>query len=635
MTKKKILSAGLACLLAMSLMACGEENASKSDDKTNSESSTSGKTITSVTQISNIDTSDMFTSRDKEIGYDTSSAVTVTLDGEKTSVSAAGAAYADGVLTISSEGTYIITGSLKGQIKVSVSDTEKVQLVLRDATITNESSAAIYVSEADKVFVTLEGTNSLDVTGEFVNSDDVNIDGAVFSKSDITFNGNGTLNVKCTYGHAIVSKDDLKVTGGTYVIDAGKDGLSGKDSVRIADGDFTITAGNDGIQSKNDDDAEKGYIYIEDGTFDIKTGGGSANASAKTDGFSGGFDRNGKNMGGFGQSTSEDSDSESAKAIKASLDINIAGGTFVIDSCDDAIHANSNVCIENASFTIASGDDGIHADASVLIQSGTIKITKSYEGIEGLNITVNGGDIELVSSDDGFNAAGGNDMSSMNGRPGQNAFDESSSAGDVYLRIAGGNITVNADGDGLDSNGTLFVSGGTIYVYGPTNSGNGALDYDSNAQITGGTIMAFGYGSMAQNFGSNSTQGSILYNISATAAANTKVTLKDSSGKELVSAVSPKTFNSVVISTPDITSNGTYTLTIGSSDYEITMSGLIYGNGGSMGGQGGKDMNGGFSPQMPGGNMERPTGAENMPNKNKGGIDKEMIPVPDETQPVV
>ena len=161
MTKRKIISAGLACLLAMSLMACGKENASKSDDKTNSESSTSGKTITSVTQISNIDTSDMFTSRDKEIGYDTSSAVTVTLDGEKTSVSAAGTAYADGVLTISSEGTYIISGSLKGQIKVSVSDTEKVQLVLRDATITNESSAAIYVSEADKVFVTLEGTNSL------------------------------------------------------------------------------------------------------------------------------------------------------------------------------------------------------------------------------------------------------------------------------------------------------------------------------------------------------------------------------------------------------------------------------------------------------------------------------------------
>ena len=632
MTKRKIISAGLACLLAMSLMACGKENASKSDDKTNSESSTSGKTITSVTQISNIDTSDMFTSRDKEIGYDTSSAVTVTLDGEKTSVSAAGTAYADGVLTISSEGTYIISGSLKGQIKVSVSDTEKVQLVLRDATITNESSAAIYVSEADKVFVTLEGTNSLAVTGEFVNSDDVNIDGAVFSKSDITFNGNGTLNVKCTYGHAIVSKDDLKVTGGTYVIDAGKDGLSGKDSVRIADGNFTITAGNDGIQSKNDD-AEKGYVYIEDGTFDIKTGGGSANASAKTDGFSGGFYRNGKNMGGFEQSTSETSDSESAKAIKASFDINIAGGTFVIDSCDDSIHANSNVCIENASFTVASGDDGIHADVSVLIQSGSIKITKSYEGIEGLNITVNGGDVELVSSDDGFNAAGGNDMSSMNGRPGQNTFAESTSAGDVYLRIAGGNITVNADGDGLDSNGTLFVSGGTIYVYGPTNSGNGALDYGSNAQITGGTIMAFGYGSMAQNFGNTSTQGSILYNISATAAADTKVTLKDSSGKEIVSTVSPKTFNSVVISTPDITANGTYTLTIGSSDYEITMSGLIYGNGGGMGGQGGKDMNGGFSPQMPGGNMERPTGAENMPNK--GGFYKEMMPVPGETQPVV
>ena len=606
MRRKDLAAIGISMALCLSLLGCG-----KSASVGNNANSTNSKTnvVKNVTAISLVDTTDMFSDKDKEGTYDKSSATEIKLSGTSATASGSGVSTSKGLVTITKEGTYILSGSFEGQIVVNVADEKaKVQLVLDNVTLKNSGSAAIYALDADKVFITCVGESSISVTGEYVNSADTNIDAAVFGKTDITFNGTGTFNITSEYDNAIVSKDDLKICGGTYVIKAANDGIQGKDSVRISDGNITIVAGGDAIQAKNDDDATKGYVYIEGGNFDITTGGGSKNASTKTDNM-GGFGRN------FGQNTTSSTSDDSNKAIKASLDIIINGGTFTIDSKDDAIHSNSNVAINEGTFAINSGDDGIHADNSVLITDGTIDIAKSYEGIEGLNITVDGGKIDIVASDDGFNAAGGNDMSSMNGRAGQNTF-ASGSSSSVYLTINGGDITVNSDGDGLDANGALYVNGGNIVVYGQASGGNGALDYDQTAQITGGTLIAFGYSQMAQNFTSSSTQGSILYNLDTYYKAGTSVTLKDSKGNVIASATSLKQFNSVVISDSKVKSGETYTLTVGTTDYTINMTSLIYGageegmggmpgdmNGNMNGGRGNMqgDMNGNWNGNMKGG----------------------------------
>ena len=221
--------------------------------------SSADSTTLSGTTTADTVKSDMFTDRDKDASYDEASATKVNLSEVK-----------DSNYTITKEGTYILSGSYSGQIVVNVADTAKVQLVLDGVTITNESSAAIYVKEADKVFVTLKDgtTSTLTTSGTFVATDDNNVDGVIFSKGDLTINGRGSLKISST-AHGIVGKDDVVITGGNIDITSTKKGISGKDSVRIADGTINITTGTDGIHSENSDDTSKGFVYIEGGTITI------------------------------------------------------------------------------------------------------------------------------------------------------------------------------------------------------------------------------------------------------------------------------------------------------------------------------------------------------------------------------
>lgn len=510
---------------------------------------------------SNVDTN--FTDRDKSSEYDESSAVNITLNDSSAVVSGIGVNISGSTVTITSAGTYIISGSLSdGQIVIAASDSDKVQLVLNNAEINCNTSAAVYVKSADKVFVTLLAgtTNSLGGGTEYVQTDDNTVDGVIFSKSDLTLNGTGTLKIDADYRHGIVTKDTLCITGGTYVIDAVKTCLAGKDGIKILDGSFTLTADSKGLNSGNDDDAKEGSIYI-------------------------------------------------------------AGGTFTIKSEDDSIHADGSCIIAGGTYTIAAGDDGIHANYDTVITDGSITITDSYEGIEGRRITVSGGTINLTASDDGINAAtgGSSDEQRMPGgqqpqemrmpggqkpsgmdmdNKGQAPASRSASDDDVYVKITGGTITVNAGGDGIDSNGNLYITGGTVYVAGPTSNGNGALDYEGEASITGGTLIAAGSSGMAQGMGSNSTQCSMLVNLSETIAAGSVISLKDSSGNVLISWTSPKQFSSVVISTAELAHGSTYTLVTGDTQTEVTLSSVATtsgnaGFGGGFGGAGGRGGNGG------------------------------------------
>jgi len=595
-----------------------------------------------------VDIASLFSKRDISGDYDAAEAVAIRLTGESASCDSAAVTVDGGVVTITDEGVYVLSGTLNGMIIVDAEKTDKVQLVLDGAAVTSATSAALYVRQADKVFVTLaEGAgNTLANGGEFVAIDENDIDAAVFSKEDLTLNGAGSLTVLSPAGHGVVSKDDLAVTGGTYVVEAAGHGLSGKDSVRILDGAFTLTAGKDGIHSENNDDADKGFVaiaggdfaiaadgdgvsasndlQIDGGRFTIVTGGGSANATAHAGarGF-GGFSPNGYTGGEPAESTgglseigmpaggrqggghrggqtpggqtpggqmpggwdnwdaSSSADSVSCKALKADGALILNGGAFSIDAADDAIHAGSDIVIGGGSYDIATGDDGVHTDENLIINDCAMNITQSYEGLEGLTITINGGDIALVSSDDGLNAAGGNDGSGFGGWG-----DMFSAGSDSQLVINGGTLTVNAQGDGLDSNGALVINGGVIRVSGPTNSGNGALDYGASAAINGGSIIAVGASGMAVSFGSGSTQGSIMVNVGSQSAGST-VTLTDANGQVLLSWQPEKAYQSVVVSCEGLQVGGAYTLTAGSYSEEITLSSISYGASSGMGGFGG------------------------------------------------
>ncbi len=593
---KRTAFGALGLCFALLLTACsGAQNGASSSAAANANGT--AQTI--------VDTAEMFSDQDKEIGYDETEAAHIECTGDTAQCDSDAVTVSGGTVTITDEGTYLLSGTLTdGMIIVDAEKTDKLQLVLNGLSVTSSTSAALYIKQADKVFVTTaSGTeNTLANGGAYVAIDDNNIDAAVFSKEDVTFNGAGTLTVTAQAGHGIVSKDDLRITSGTYSVTAANHGLNGQDSVRIAGGDFTIQSGKDGIQAENEEDASLGFLYIAGGTFDITAQGDGLSASgyAQLDGgeytiLAGGGSANAAAQGNEtygpwgGSSTTEDS--VSTKGIKASGDLLLTDGTYSIDAADDALHSNANLSISGGAFEIATGDDGLHADSNLSISAGVLHITESYEGLEGQSIDITGGEIDLVASDDGLNAAGGNDESGFGGmgggRRGPDSFDSDSSA---YIHISGGTLTIDASGDGIDSNGSLTVSGGQVYVSGPDNSGNRALDYASEASVTGGVVIAAGASQMAQSFGSGSTQGVLFVSFSTQQAGST-IRLTDASGNELLSWTAAKSFSSVVLSCPDIVQGESYTLTAGSYETTITMDSLVYsadsGMGGGMGGPGG------------------------------------------------
>lgn len=384
----------------------------------------------------------------------------------------------------------------------------------------------------------------------------------------------------------------------------------------MADGTFTLNATGDGISASY-------VVQLDDGTYEITTGGGSVNAQSKNpmgDMEPGNMQNGGGTPPDGGtppqmngqqnqdstdtqntdtqinvdntnaenantnstekESTTESDSDTSIKGIKASSALQINGGTCHIDSADDSIHSNGDVYINAGTLELSTGDDGIHADNATDVSDGTITISQCYEGIEGQTVTVSGGKIDITASDDGLNAGGGNDSSNSSGPGGGDPF---SADEDAYISISSGELTIDAGGDGIDSNGDLNVSGGTIYVTGPANDGNSALDYADTATITGGTVVATGMSGMAQSFGENSTQGSMLLNLEDTQSG--EVVLTDADGNELISFTPSREYNSVVISCAELEEGATYTLNTGETATEVTLSSLVYSNGQSQGRQ--------------------------------------------------
>lgn len=580
---KKFLGVALSTMFLFGLSSCTNTNASATNNVTQSSVSTdnSNQPMPRMMNVSleGVDLNAELTSsvvdkeiknKDKEVNYDRNTSTIITLNGDSISFQGEGVTVGNSTVTITQAGTYVISGNLNnGQIIVDAADTDDVRIVLENVNIHSETSAAIYVRNADKLIVTLPSgtTNTLSGGSTYENIDENNIDGVIFSKDDLTINGEGTLNINANYKHGIVSKNDLNIVGGTFNINSVSQALSGKDAVKIYGGVFNIESQGKGIKSENVDETEKGNIYIN-------------------------------------------------------------GGEFNLNTLDDALHTSGSIVIDEGNFTIKTEDDGMHADKDLVINGGNINITESYEGLEGYKVVINGGEINIVSSDDGINAvnpdntntvevtqettsntttteATQNTTNNMNTAPVPPTDASGMMAGKMarpntdngmvndpsaYIKITGGNTTVNASGDGIDSNGSVLITGGNLYVSGSSARGDGALDYNGVAKIEGGTVVAVGGIGMNQSFGSESTQYSISYSVNAQGSENNAVKLIDDSGNVVVSWENPpKAYSSVLISSPELKQNGNYKLQTGSDTIELILQNVVTTNisqGMGMGGRG-------------------------------------------------
>lgn len=388
-------------------------------------------------------------------------------------------------ILITSSGTYEFSGEyLNSSIVVNVDkdvDKDVVYLVLNNATIQSDVTAPINILEAkDVVIVVEENTTNTITQGSIVTSDEEFPSGAIYSKADLAIVGSGVLNVTTEYNDGINSRDDLIIEETTINVTAVGDGIVGKDYIAISDVNINIESQKDGIKSTNTEDLDRGNIIIKSGTFDIvsQTDGISSSNTLQIDGGTfnilsgGGFEKvlNIITVGeGSGNTVSVSSQLEnSMKGLKAN-DMLLNDGTFYISSYEDAIHSDNDLTINGGTYTILSGDDAVHADNMLYINGGKITVEEGYEGIEGSCIIINGGDINVSVLDDAINAG----------------------SEEGYLRVTGGNIYLKSSGDGMDSNGDMYIEGGTIIldidaIY---TGGDSEIDVTGEYSHTGGTVQ--------------------------------------------------------------------------------------------------------------------------------------------------
>jgi len=629
-----------------------EKPDTKTETVTSAQSGSSSEAVNTSSVTYSESDSDISIELDEDdinTSWNESECTKIELTQTSANINGSGAAVENNKVTITEAGTYVLSGTLTdGCIDVNVSGKGTVRLILNGVNITSGTTAPFIVEDAKKVVVTLaDGTTNTFTDSTRVPADDEDYSAAVYSKADLTFNGNGTLNINAGYRNGIKSTDDLKIVSGTYNITSNEDGIVGKDFLAVKTGTFNITSGQDGMKSTYDKDDTKGNIIIDDGTFNItastdgiqsehilringgefniKTGNGYQ-ASTKSSNSQPG------NMGGNTTTTTQTQDEDSMKGLKAGTIIKVTGGTYIIDSQDDAVHTNGNMYIDNGKYTINTGNDAFHADTQLVINGGTIDMQNSYEGIESLEIIINGGDINVTASDDGINASGGssdstdtqqqsisdnnrpgnkdNNDSNMNlGQPGVmmdgNQLDNGTMGGNsdnmgqlqvmpdnnqsgnmggfgnsdsiATMTINGGDLFVNASGDGLDANGSIYINGGTVIICGPTSDGDTAIDFDSACEIKGGTVMAFGSSGMLET-PTSAENGACIVTSFSSVSAGTQYTLTDSTGKTILSYTPSKAYASAIVYSADISTGNTYTVNAGSVSQSVTVNSAVTSN---------------------------------------------------------
>lgn len=450
------------------------------------------------------------------------------------------------VITISQKGDYVLSGTLNGQIVIEASAEGKVHLILNGVTITSPQGPAIYEKQADKLIVTLAaGTENTLTDGAMITDGDDTVGAALYAEDDLSINGAGTLVANGTQKHGIQSKADLILANGNIAVSAVSDGIRARNSLLVLDGDLNVTAGGDGLSTTRADAEGKGWIVLAGGNITVKTGDG-AGAVRISANSRGGFGGRGRWDDWGGVSNASDS-GVSQKAIKAATDLTVLGGTYTFDCADDGLHG-VNVTVSGGAFSISSGDDGMHADKEMTVNAGTIDIAQSYEGLEGENVTVNGGNIRIIASDDGINASGGSDGSGFGGWGRGGNFAAGSSSG--MLSITGGQIAVTAGGDGLDSNGSISITGGVTGVWAATTTGEGAIDFNGIGTVSGGTLIVASTGGVMRDTAGLTGQSIMAF--SASGSAGETVQVLDQNGAVLGAFTPESAFDTLMISSAQL-----------------------------------------------------------------------------------
>ncbi len=492
--------------------------------------------------------------------WDTTAVAQIKLADNSITVEPSCAVVSGSKVTIKTAGTYNITGSLTdGQIIVDSKGAGNVRLIFNGVNIKNSSSAPVFIKNAYKTIIVLaENTENVLTDGTSYVTVDGEPNAALFSNSDLVIYGEGSLTVNANYNDGISSDDGLLIKSGTINVTAADDGLRGKDYLIIKGGKITVSSKVNGLKADNIEDATLGYVNVEYGEINITSGGDAITASTDVHIMDGIF--NLKSGGGTtGTYTT------SAKGIKAVNNLLIDKGTFTLNCADDAIHSNNKVTINNGTYSISTKDDAIHADASIEINNGTVNILQSYEGIESASITINDGNVNLVAIDDGFNATKGQRTEANDGS---------------IINFNGGYVVVNcSNGDGLDSNGNVSMTGGTVIVHGPKSQPEVGFDVNGTFNISGGLLIATGpnSGNMIETPSNSSSQYSFKATASSNLTTSTLFHVQDASGNDIVTYKPVRNVYYIVVSSSSLTSGATYSIYTGGSSTGTFNNGLYTG----------------------------------------------------------
>lgn len=484
---------------------------------------------------------------------------TVTLADGDIKIEGAGASASGNTLTIAADGVYEVSGTLSdGQIIINAPDRAIVELVLSGVNISNSKNSAIYCKNCDDFIVTLtENTqNVLNDAKDYTYDDVANQEpnAALFSKTDMNIGGSGWLTVNANFNHGISSKDDLVIEGGGYTVTSAVDAIRGKDSLVILNGKFELNAGGDGLQASSIDGAEFGYAQIVDGEYSIKACGDAIQAETTLTVSGGVFD--------ITTEGTPAGTSDSQKGLKAGTLLTVENGTFNINSRDDAVHSDVDTKINGGTFHIETGDDGIHANRNLYINGGEINIPKCYEGFEGTIIEVNGGKSFIDASNDAISAAAGTpEAEEFTGRGGNP---------NVQVWFKGGEVEAVSGGDTVDSNGNIYVTGGTLRLSSPSYPDyEGSLLCNGDVTISGGNLAAVGC--MGVNVYCEE-QPVLWVSHVKQLPKGTVLSLRDESGKILLEFTARDDAVQSSYTSPDLKVGGKYSLYIdGEKKIEVTL----------------------------------------------------------------
>ena len=520
---------------------------------------------------------------EQDLSWDASSETAIDLSNP---TATDGVTVEDGTLTITKAGTYKLSGEYQGQIKVETADSDAVRLVLDNANITNSSGAALNVVDADEVILySASGTtNTISDGADYTATGEDDPDAVVYSKADLTIAGEGTLKVNGNHEDGIHTSDGLVIASGTLEVNAANTGIKGKDYVDILGGTINVTAQQDGIKSTNDTDEGKGWTRLSNGTVTVNAGDDGFKASRVVE-ISG------------GSLTVEQSD----EGIEAQY-INVSGGDVNVTSADDGMNASLKTSDSESTDSSANTSDTANQQQNNQQQgsipggqqsgtsnqqqqgmgqpsamSGTSQDGTSQNGASGTaqqqNNTQNQGNQNMGQPPamPGGNAQDGKSQNGTTGT-GQQGMGQPPQGGmpgggggtfeviDAAINVSGGHVTVNAEGDGIDSNGVTTLSGGTLIVNGPSQGGNAALDTNGDLLLNGATVLSGSTADMFEAPSTNSTSGYLKLTNSSGFEQGSTVQVADSSGKVVANyKVTKSNVQLVLVSSSSIVKGQSYT----------------------------------------------------------------------------